>query len=201
MKKDFKKISVYLILTLLMLPTIVQFAFAEETIGSNGLAYTAGTWADVFGEHWWTLSLNYIFGNLAKVTPNNTNNAVITIAVWLLILITFGDIFASFSTFSKGVSWGAATLIGIIAANMGFATNIIAWTTGVFAALGAAAVYVGLGGAFLAFIVVNLGISSAGKWIMKRKALQEGSKAEAGGVKLAGRIKGLGAAGKALQEI
>ena len=145
--------------------------------------------------------LGLIFGDIAEVTASQMNSMIITICVWLLIFVTFGDIIATFSTFSTWVSWTTAGLMGIIAANLGFATRIIAWSTGVFASLGAIAVYVGLGGAFLAFIAVNLGLGFAKNWIVRRRAMMTAATSRAGGKALAGTIAGLGTVGKALSKI
>ena len=142
--------------------------------------------------------LQDLFGPTTEVTANVISNMIITIAVWILVAITFGDIIASFSSFSTWVAWVTGILIGIITANLGIMVGIIAALTGIFSFLGVAAVYVGLGAAFVAFLAVNLGVKSLGPWIMQRKAMTEGAKAEAGGTKLAGAITGLKTAGKAL---
>jgi len=182
---DFKKLMVGILLTsMIILPMVVA----------------AGDWSAITGNNVFGDILKYIFGE--PVTYQNINNVsagIITIAVWLLIMITFADIIANFSTFSKPVSWGTGILIGIIAANLGWTTAFFAMMTGIFATLGGIAVYLGLLGAFITFIAVNLGISWLGGFVMRRKAFMEAAKAEEGGTKLAGRLKGLSTAGKALE--
>lgn len=149
--------------------------------------------------------MRYIFGEVSPTVQGLAGSAlsaiIITIAVWLLIMITFGDIIMTFSTFSTWVSWGAAVLMGIIAANLGISTAIIAWFTGLFVTLGSIAVFVGLGAAFVAFVLANLGIWKARKWIIRRKALMAAATAESGGIRIAGGIKGLGTAADALSEV
>lgn len=172
---NFKKISVSLVLVFIMILAIAQLVVADG-------------WTDTFGQKGGTV-LKYIFGAVPDVTANVISNVIITVAVWVLIMLTFGDIIATFSTFSKGVSWGAACLIGIIAANLGWTTTTITYLTGVFAIAGTFAVYIGLGAAFVAFLIVNLGISSLGGWIKKRRAMMEGEKAAAGGIKAASGVK------------
>jgi len=184
---NLKKLGIYSLLSVMA----IQLVSAVDTV----------TWQSAFGDAWWSTILNLLFGPLAAVTPLVTSNAVITVAVWLLIFVTFGDIISTFSTFREWVSWTTAFLIGVIAANLGAAAGTIAFFTGLFAALGAIAVYVGLGAAFFAFIAVNLGLRGWKRWIIRRRAMMEAATSEAGGDKLAGTIKGLGKVGKALSKI
>ena len=186
---NLKKLGVFsILLFLLVMPLMMSFVSAG--------------WSDLVGDNTFAKILRYIFGETTALTGvNDTSTAIITIAVWLLVIITFGDIIATFSTFSAWVSWVAAFLIGVITANMGLITAIIAWMTAIFASLGVAAVYVGLGAAFVAFMLVNLGVWNARKWILRRRAMQAAAKMEAGGKKLSGTIKGLGDVGKAMSKI
>lgn len=176
----------------------IGFLAVPSIISLLGIV-SALTWSDSLGSFGYILK--YIFGEVTAISTNDISNMIITIAVWLLVFITFGDIISTFSTFSTWVSWSISFLIGVIAANIGLMTGIIAVTTGVFAFLGTAAVYVGLGAAFFVFIAINLGLTQFKKWIVKRRAMITAATEEAGGTKLAGTIKGLGAAGKALESV
>lgn len=143
----------------------------------------------------------YIFGSPpTDVVQDLTSALIITIAVWLLIVVTFGDIIANFSSFSATTSWVIAICIGIIAANLGAVTGTITTMTGWFAKFGTAAVYIALGTAFLAFLAVNFGVIQLAPWVMRRKAMMEAAKAEAGGKELAGTIRGIEEVGEALRE-
>lgn len=158
---NLKKLGIYsFLMSTLMMPLVAADSITGgwEALGSFGTI------------------CRYLFGPVTTVTNNAMSAAIITVAVWVLLAITLGDLISSFSTFSAWVSWTAAAVIGIIAANLNWITAIIAWTTGVFAFLGTAAIFAGLFGALAAFVIVNLGVYKLGHWVMARKALMQASK-------------------------
>jgi len=168
---NLKKLGVYGFLALMLVMPLVM---AVESSYPQGFTF-----------------LKYLFGEPSNVAPNATSGIIITIAVWILIWVTFSDVIATFSTFSPFVSWTAGAMIGIIAANLGLLTGLVATLTGIFAFAGTVAIYIGLGAAFVAFIAVNLGLTSLRKWILTRKAMMDESTAKAGGYRIAGGIEGL----------
>ncbi len=142
--------------------------------------------------------MNYVFGGIPSwlVDMVGANSAiVITLSVFVLLLVTFGDIISVFSTFSPAVSWIAGVLLAVIAANLKAIVVILSFFIGIFSFLGGLAVLVGLGGAFAAFIGVNLGIGRFGPWIMRRRAMIVAHRAavgsEAEGAHLGGVLRGL----------
>lgn len=151
---------------------------------------------------------DYIIGgvpNFLISTTSKTSAAIIVVAIWLLLFITFGDIIANFSTFGREVSWVSAFLIAIIAANLGWVINITVVCIGIFAGLGAIAVVLGLGAAFLAFLVVNgWFIGSLGPWVLRRRLFMQAEKNAfktiAGAREVEGAITGLKGVGKALRD-
>lgn len=169
----------------------------EGTVTTTTTASTVGqgSWLSIVGNGLLANVFQYIFG-----TPisNEISGLIITIAVWLMLLFSFGDIIATFSTFSPWVSWVIATLITLVGANIGFINQIVVVLAGIFVGLGALAVYFGLGVAFFAFIVVNLGARRFSGWILRRKALMIAAKAKAGGTETAGAIRGIREIGNAL---
>ncbi len=198
---------------LLALFVIAFFIFALSllliiTIQTNKITGSAiesiepGSWFEILGTKAFANVLRYIFGEPLYYTGINAISAgIVTIAIWLLLFLTFSDIIATFSSFSKWVSWSVGFLIAVIAANIGLVIKIAAVLTGIFSFAGVLAVYTALGAALAAFVVVNLGIWKAKKWILRRRAMMASAKAEAGGAKLKGVIKGLGEAGKGLEEL
>ena len=162
------------------------------------LGFVSADWTDSMGSFGYIP--HYIFGQPTDAGPNDISNMIITVAIWLLIVITFGDIISTFSSFSKGVSWSVAVLVAIIASNMGIMTGIIALLTSIFAFAGLAAVYVALLAAFVVFIAINLGLWRLNKWIIQRRMMMKAATAEAGGTTIAGAIAGLGKIEKALEE-
>jgi MFS family permease len=145
--------------------------------------------------------MDYVFGGIPSwlvTIVGQTSAIIIVMAIFLLLFITFGDIIATFSTFGKEVSWISAFLIAVITANLKGIIYIIGFFIGIFGGLGGLAVLVGLGGAFVAFLAVNLGIGRLGPWVMRRKAMQYAAKSEAGAEKVKGAIKGMKEIGKEL---
>ncbi|MEK6844375.1 MAG: hypothetical protein AABX83_03015 [Nanoarchaeota archaeon] len=150
--------------------------------------------------------MTYVFGGIPAwlVTNVGQNSAIIiTLFAWILLFVTFGDIFNSFSTFSTPASWVIAFAIAVIAANLKGIVVMLGFFIGIFAFLGGIAVVVGLGAAVAVFFGVNLGIGSMGPWIVRRAQMMGAEKkaieAEAGGRELAGTLKGLDEVGEALR--
>lgn len=197
---DTKKIFVICILLVVMSELIPFSVLALEK--KPAPTVSAKEWNEVITPPLAT-AFRYIFGKIAA--PENVSDpwaqAVITIAIWLLIFITFADIIRTFSTFSQPVSWGIGFLIAVIVANFGGVVYGISKLTIVFASIGITSVYVGLIGAFIAFVIVNLGITSAGGWIKRRQAMVRGAKIEAGGIKVRSAVKALGKIGEGLEEV
>lgn len=178
------KFFFYSLITLMMITPLVSAAWTDtaKTIGK------------------------YIIGDLPdKLLQYGTTQAwVVLVAIWVMIFLTFGDIIANFSTFSKWVSWVIAFAIAVVAANIKLIGVIAASIVGAFSTFGAISVAIGLGAAFVAFLVVNLGITYFAPWIMGRKAMMQAQKSkvetEAGGVELQGTVKALKGVGKAIRE-
>jgi len=161
---------------------------------------TTTTWNSVAPE---ASFLVYVFGEPVSVFGSSVvSSIIVTIAVWLLLFVTFGDIISSFSTFHRWVSWVIGFLLALIAANIGLVVKVVVWAVGIFSFVGAASVFVGLGSAFVAFILVNLGVISAGRWLINRKRLLSAaemrSKAKAGGEQVRGTVEALRTIGKGL---
>ena len=205
-KRGASQAFIVIVVAIIILASVIAVISlkSSQTTAPAQVEQSRAVWTDKLGDSAGKV-LSYVFGPIAKVTNDDTSSMIITLAVWLLIFITFGDIISSFSTFSSYVSWGAAFLIGIIASNLGIVVGTVAWTTGVFAFLGTLAVYAGLVGAFVVFIALNLGVTSLGPFIMRRKMMEAAQKTEtaeeAGGKKLKGAIKGMGSAGEALESV
>ncbi len=154
-------------------------------------------------------ALTYLFGpvpnQLKDRTPNEVSAIIIVIAMWFLLFITFGDIFASFSTFNSGVSWAIGGLLALMAANLNGVSFLVICFSAVFVALGTIGIFVGLFGAIIAFIIVNLGITSLGTWVMKRKLLIDSTRkdlaTQAGAADFAAGVKATKAAAKAFRSM
>jgi len=126
---------------------------------------------------------------------------IVMFCLWLLLFVTFSDIIASFSTFSKAVSWISGFAIAIIAANIKLTATIGVFMIGPFAALGEIAIFAGLAMAFVVFILVNAGVWPVRKWLLKRRAMMVATDTSIGAKRAAGAIGGLGDVGKAFAKI
>ena len=158
------------------------------------------TFGQTFG--WMT----YIFGGIPTWLANTVGERsaiVITLFTWLLLFVTFADIFASFSTFNIVTSWIAGFSMTVIMANLKMLVIVLGISIGLFAFAGGFAIIAGLIAAFDAFIAVNLGIGSVGPWLRERKemmsAAKHASESEAGGEEIAGAIRGLEKVGESLK--
>ncbi|NMB66924.1 hypothetical protein GYA25_02595 [Candidatus Woesearchaeota archaeon] len=140
-----------------------------------------------------TKILKVIFGAPTKIdNVPDFNVLIMTICIWILIFVTFGDIISQFSTFSKGIPWVISFVIVLILAQFNWQFHFIMTLAKIFSIGASTAVFVGLGGAFFAFLVVNLGIRSLAKWFAGRKLLMITSKAEAGAKLTGDAIRNLG---------
>lgn len=117
---------------------------------------------------------NWIIGPVSVTTINLSGSEIsaliITVAIWIMILLMFGDILSTLSFFSKGVSWALAILLTIVLANLKFAVLIAAGMTAIFGTFGVIAAYLGLAASFIAFLGVDWGVKSMMPWIMRRKS-------------------------------
>jgi len=193
----------FLILSgLFLLPLLLSLVMAltASQIGNSA-------WNTVFGTNNSIPNvLNYIFGQTITIDGVNAiASAVITIALWALIFITFSDILASFSSFSRRISWFIGFFIAVIVANLNGPRAVLLGMTSAFAFAGAAALYLGLLGALVAFFAVNWGIVGLGTWLKGRRLMMKAEEdswgAKAGGKKLAGLYEAQGEMTKALAKV
>ena len=94
---------------------------------------------------------------------------VVAMMIWLIIFVAFGDILENWSAFSAGIGWVIAFEIGVVAANVGLINNSMLALIKIFAWLGTFAIFAALFSSFVAFFVVNWGISSAFGWVRNRQ--------------------------------
>ena len=194
----------FLLLVAALIILIALIICIISTINSNitGLAVgvsakgassvESGDWLSLIDSQTFGKFLQYTFGETIEYGGiSEISAAIITVAIWLLFFLTFSDIIATFSSFSKWVSWLVGLLLAIIAANMGFIIKLAAVLTGIFAFLGTLAIFAALGAALFAFVAVNLGMWKVRGWILKRKAMMSAAKQEAGGAKLAGTLSAI----------
>jgi len=103
---------------------------------------------------------------------------IVIICIWAMMALLFGDVLRNFASLSRNISFAVGILLAIAAANLGLLSGFVSTLTGVFAFFGVAAMYLGLGTSFVAFVLVEMGIGRAAPWIMRRKSMQEAVKAQ-----------------------
>jgi len=173
----------------------------------NGIKIDSSStsFGDAFGGSY--VFFGYIFGGIANflfgVTSAKFSPVIITISIWLLLFVTFGDILATFGPFSTTVSWLTGFLLAVIAANLNFVVIMTTFFIGIVSFMGAAAVVAGVGLAFVTFFAVNFGITSFAPFMMRRKMMlathKSSVKTLAGGKKIEASITAIGDVGRALR--
>jgi hypothetical protein len=186
------------LLILLVIGMVLSFV---AVVGVSSIEGTSWEWVSSVGSGFG----KYVFGmndaGALEVAQggfmDEVGGFITFIMVWLIIFVSFGDIFSGFTSFSKTISWIIAFAVAIIAANTGLISKVFIWITGVFVWAGVAAVYLGLGSAFIAFLALHLGL---GKWVSWAKTRQEGIQAMTGSHKAGQALEGLKAVQTAMKK-
>jgi len=166
------------------------------------LSQNAEGWQNLLEIRPLALLFQGIFGKLIVSSQLDTiGSFIVTIALWLLFFLTVSDIVATFSSFSRQLSYGIGFLITVIIANFGIVFNFLSLLVILFSFLFGASVMVGLIGSFLAFLAVNLGIHKLGVWALKRKAMINLAKSKIGAESLKESIEAIDKTGKAIRKV
>ena len=136
--------------------------------------------------------LKYILGEVPQLLIGYTNNVsagIITLGIWLILLLAFGDIIALFGTFRPLVSWLIAFILTLIAANLKFVIYMVAFSLIVTSYVGAVSVFLSLILIFLFFFAFFLGMSPLRKMLVARKLAEMSMRVAIGSVKAAEGVK------------
>ena len=144
-------------------------------------------------------SLKYLFGIDYKENVSDSD-IIILISIWFVFFLILKDLISTFGMLEKRTSILIGLLLSVIIANIGIVRGLLGALMKLFVAAADLSVILVLGSIIVFALASHLGISSLGELMMKRKAMLEASKMEAGGTSLAGTIRGLNRAGKALKE-
>jgi hypothetical protein len=118
--------------------------------------------------------LRGIFGRPVKIQSETAQTTalsaiVLTICVWLLVLLTFSNILSSFSSFSKGISWGIAAVFATIMAQFNWQMKAMLFLARFTGIVGGTLTFIGILSAFFGFFVINVGIiGPLGQWARRR---------------------------------
>jgi uncharacterized protein (UPF0333 family) len=140
--------------------------------------------------------LKYFFGDIPSGLvdlTNGTSAVIIVIVLFLMLLITFGDILSAFGAFSKSSAWLLGAGLAIIAANLKVIMIIAVWSFGIVAGFGVVSVAVGLLVPFVVFFVLNVLLLKQLKHSRNLTEMKTGAEG------VAGAIEGFGKAAKAFR--
>lgn len=116
--------------------------------------------------------VSFFVGKIPQFLIDKTNNIsaiIIVVAIWLILLLAFGDIVAAFGTFSeKWIGWTIGTVLAIIAANLKIVMQIAAWSFMATASLGAISVAVAIAIPFVVFLLLQFGLKGVSNWQQNR---------------------------------
>ncbi|MEM4181696.1 MAG: hypothetical protein QXX68_00885 [Candidatus Pacearchaeota archaeon] len=123
--------------------------------------------------------VSFFTGKVPQFLVDKTNAisaVIIVLAIWLILLLTFGDIVAAFGTFSeKWIGWTVGTILAIIAANLNLVMLIAAWSFMFTATLGVFSVSVALAIPFIVFLLLQFGLKRVANWQRARRLMYKRS--------------------------
>lgn len=135
--------------------------------------------------------IDYILGGIPQILIDNTSPQaapIVMLGIWLIFLLSFGDILSVFGFFSKPIAWVTAIVLTIIAANLKVISIISVALLMATAFLGALSVVVSIAGVFVLFLMFHFGTESLRRRIILRRAEDAAIRAVAGGEKAASGI-------------
>jgi len=102
--------------------------------------------------------LTYVFGRVPDGLVEEvgaTAAIVVTVAIFIMLVVGFGDILSAFSAFSETSSWILGALLAIISANFKGVMAIAVLSFGIVGGVGVISIGVGLAVPFLVFIFMH----------------------------------------------
>lgn len=99
-----------------------------------------------------------------------TNTIVVQLMIWLILFFAFADIISI--VFSKPANWLIGFGLAVIAANVGWVSQMNEGLFGVTAGLGSFSVAAVIGITFVAFLLAHFGLSWAVDWIQRAKTVR-----------------------------
>ncbi|MEM4358215.1 MAG: hypothetical protein QW244_02585 [Candidatus Pacearchaeota archaeon] len=161
-KKAWKLIALLLVSFLFISPFILAQGGQATSIGDIGRAI--GKWiADAFGYSALTTGADWRF-------------VTILVVIFFMLFFAFSDIIETFTMFKKSTSYILGFGLAVIAALTKGILKLAHYIFGITAGLGVLAVAIVIVSAFVALVIVHLGLSGFNKWIFRRKAMIEAHK-------------------------
>jgi len=166
-----KQTGKLLIASLLIIMMVLPFVAAESILESLG---------------------KYVFGFSGI---GETNEIVVQLMIWLILFFAFADIISA--VFSPPSNWLIGFGLAVIAANVGWVSQMNVGLFGVTAGLGSFSVAAVIAITFIAFLLAHFGLSWAVDWMKRAK---EQRQLRAGTSNVEAGIEGLAKAGKKLKK-
>ena len=144
--------------------------------------------------------LTYVFG-VNEDTAQSVSAMVVLLAIWVIFFLAFADTIDNYGFFKHAeIAWVIGAAMAIVLANLGFYYNLLVNFMGFFVFFAGGAVIASLVSIFVVMFATYWGMTSMGKFLIRRRAMQFASEAQAGGTQVAGTIKGLKEIGTALKK-
>ncbi len=156
----------------------------------------------VAAQSWFTDMLSWTSGwyvflfGLMPGTP--WNEIILVLVVFIMLFVAFGDIIDGFTAFSPWVAWVIAGCIAIIAALTRTVLYVAQFFIVITAWAGIFSTFISIITAFVAFLLVHLGLGKLMAWVETR---QQNVVAYKGGERIKTALKQLGKTGRAYEDV
>lgn len=206
---DSSNYGIIAILVILLIVTIAVVGYSSEAkqVYKNRMGEPSVS----FGTAWKNDGfkfLDYIFGKIPSFLAEwrgddsgmKIGASIITIAIWFLFLLVFGDIMTTFGFFSKTVGWLIGAILTVVAANIQLLKFVSIVGLSVTAIFGTASVLLGIAWIFVMFVLFHFGSSGLRRWVVLRREQDEGLNALRGAMRAGAGIEAAAAVGAAAKK-
>ncbi|MBU3906903.1 MAG: hypothetical protein KKA64_01500 [Nanoarchaeota archaeon] len=130
--------------------------------------------------------LSYFIGGIPTFLIEQVgaiSSFIIILGIFIMLFVTFGDIFNNFGAFSNSVAWVIAGVLAIIAANLKLVMYIAVWAFGLASGIGVLSVAVGIIVPFIIFLVLNVFLGAQLRHLKDAATMEKGANEVSGAIK------------------